>query len=190
VKENFVRIRIDDIPHEGRKVSFDLDLERINARVDLSRESQGSPTDLAPKLGFISSPLVEMSLTLEGSTVIVQGSVKARYRSLCARCAEDTEQSLETNIDLVLKPHSERSVLGEEEEDLNFGVYDGETVDCSSIAEEFLVLALPFTTLCSKDCKGLCPHCGTNLNLGSCECRKEAAGDPRLQVLRDLKLVQ
>ena len=38
--------------------------------------------------------------------------------------------------------------------------------------------------LCSEDCKGLCPRCGKNLNLGPCGCRKEP--DPRFAVLEQL----
>ena len=36
-------------------------------------------------------------------------------------------------------------------------------------------------TLCSEDCKGLCPRCGADLNLGPCSCKKETdtpAGGP------------
>ena len=38
--------------------------------------------------------------------------------------------------------------------------------------------------LCSEDCKGLCPRCGADLNLGPCSCKKEV--DPRLAVLAKL----
>ena len=39
-------------------------------------------------------------------------------------------------------------------------------------------------TLCSEDCKGLCPRCGANLNDGPCGCKREV--DPRLAVLAKL----
>ena len=38
--------------------------------------------------------------------------------------------------------------------------------------------------LCQDDCKGLCPHCGVNLNHGSCNCKPDT--DPRLAVLEQL----
>ena len=37
---------------------------------------------------------------------------------------------------------------------------------------------LPGRFLCSEDCKGLCPKCGADLNLGDCGCDKEDI-DPR-----------
>ena len=36
---------------------------------------------------------------------------------------------------------------------------------------EQFVLTLPMKPLCSDDCKGLCPVCGTNLNRGTCDCK-------------------
>jgi uncharacterized protein len=38
---------------------------------------------------------------------------------------------------------------------------------------------------CRPDCKGLCPHCGQDLNLGSCDCRDEFI-DPRWTGLQEL----
>jgi uncharacterized protein len=40
--------------------------------------------------------------------------------------------------------------------------------------------------LCREDCKGLCAQCGTNLNLGSCDCAP-VWEDPRLAGLKALK---
>ena len=39
-------------------------------------------------------------------------------------------------------------------------------------------------TLCSEDCKGLCPGCGVNLNREPCRCKKQV--DPRLAKLASL----
>jgi len=34
-----------------------------------------------------------------------------------------------------------------------------------------VLVSLPLKNLCREDCKGLCPHCGKNLNDGPCTCR-------------------
>ena len=39
--------------------------------------------------------------------------------------------------------------------------------------------------LCRPDCRGLCPHCGCDLNIEQCDCKDEQL-DPRLAVLGDL----
>jgi uncharacterized protein len=41
------------------------------------------------------------------------------------------------------------------------------------------------TALCREDCKGICPQCGKNLNLGPCDCKVENV-DPRLEILKQL----
>ena len=53
------------------------------------------------------------------------------------------------------------------------------------LVEEELILNLPSKNLCRKDCRGLCPKCGKNLNEGLCGCRSDTI-DPRLEVLRQL----
>ena len=52
------------------------------------------------------------------------------------------------------------------------------------LVTEDIFLSLPTKILCSEDCKGLCPKCGVNLNLGKCSCKKEI--DPRLAALKEL----
>ena len=36
------------------------------------------------------------------------------------------------------------------------------------VLREQVVLAVPVKVICRQDCKGLCPHCGKNLNLEQC----------------------
>ena len=57
-------------------------------------------------------------------------------------------------------------------------------VDLGDLARTMFILGMDTKTLCSEDCKGLCPGCGADLNLGPCSCKKEA--DPRLAVLAKL----
>jgi uncharacterized protein len=46
-------------------------------------------------------------------------------------------------------------------------------LDLSAQLRDLLILAYSGRHLCSDDCKGLCPTCGANLNLDSCECHAE-----------------
>ena len=60
---------------------------------------------------------------------------------------------------------------------------DGQ-VDAGELAREAFILEMDTKTLCPEDCKGLCPRCGADLNLGPCSCKKDV--DPRLAVLAKL----
>jgi len=185
-----VRVRIEDIPSEGKSLNFELACEPLNARIALDRARPEESSVPPPDYVFSSPPEVELSLSLEGSTVVVAGQVSGSFVSPCVRCTEEAKTELDLALDLILKPASNRKIPGADEEDLHFGIYDGEEVNCTEIAEEFLVLSLPFVVVCSENCKGLCPHCGKNLNLGLCGCKPEETGDPRLSVLRALKITQ
>src|SRR3989454_3951410 len=39
------------------------------------------------------------------------------------------------------------------------------------------ILAVPFSPQCRADCRGLCPQCGQDLNVGACACAPPP--DPR-----------
>ena len=72
------------------------------------------------------------------------------------------------------------------EEDLDVFPFDGEKIDLEPVFREQFVLAVPFAPLCREDCKGLCPHCGTNLNLEQCSC-SEPMEDPRWAALKEIR---
>ncbi|MDD6168654.1 MAG: DUF177 domain-containing protein, partial [Lachnospiraceae bacterium] len=43
----------------------------------------------------------------------------------------------------------------------------------------------PAKVLCKPDCKGICPKCGTNLNLETCDC-EQGELDPRMAAFQDV----
>jgi uncharacterized protein len=36
---------------------------------------------------------------------------------------------------------------------------------------QYKIMALPMKPVCRKDCAGLCPQCGRNLNYATCDCQ-------------------
>lgn len=59
------------------------------------------------------------------------------------------------------------------------------TLELDDVVITDILLSLPQKFLCRQDCKGLCPQCGSNLNLGDCACEKRQI-DPRLEKLKQL----
>ena len=90
-------------------------------------------------------------------------------------------------FDLRYLPQSENT--GEEreveEDDLSEAFYRDDQIDLGQLIEEQFYLALPMKPLCKADCKGLCPNCGTNLNVETCDCDVRWE-DPRLAGLKAL----
>lgn len=64
--------------------------------------------------------------------------------------------------------------------------YVGPEIDLTQAVVDQVVLALPLQPRCSDVCKGLCPRCGHDLNLGQCACADDR-GDPRFAALESLK---
>lgn len=59
------------------------------------------------------------------------------------------------------------------------------TLELDDILLSDIILSYPQKFLCREDCKGLCQHCGKNLNEGDCGCEEKAI-DPRLEILKQL----
>jgi len=59
-----------------------------------------------------------------------------------------------------------------------FIIDEHHVLDLTEAIRQYAVLALPMKPLCRKDCAGLCPNCGHNLNRGSCDCLAHEI-DPR-----------
>ena len=67
---------------------------------------------------------------------------------------------------------------------LERGRFDG--LFLADVLAEQVNLSLPMKVICRSDCRGLCPHCGANLNNEECRCEKHAS-DARLAPLARLK---
>ena len=72
------------------------------------------------------------------------------------------------------------------EADTEIGYYQGEGLLLEDVLKEQILLALPVKQLCRANCKGLCPQCGKNLNVESCNC-VTAMPDPRWSALEDIR---
>jgi uncharacterized protein len=120
----------------------------------------------------------------------VAGVLSTGFEILCARCLEPVESLVKREFDLLYRPAG--SDIGEDKEvelqdrDAAISYYEGEGLELAEIVREQLLLAIPIKTVCREECKGLCPHCGKNLNSGECECA-QAASDPRWEALKSLK---
>jgi uncharacterized protein len=123
----------------------------------------------------------------EGSALRVTGTLETRLRLTCSRCLEVFDLPVKARFDVTyspIVPGGDEVELGAR--DLTVCHLDGETVDLAEMVHEQVLLAVPMAPVCRPDCKGLCPHCGANLNQGACGCAQGAA-DPRFDVLRKLR---
>ncbi|MBB5058366.1 uncharacterized protein HDF16_003080 [Granulicella aggregans] len=112
----------------------------------------------------------------------------ANFEVLCARCLDPVPVPLSGNFDLIFRPASADAVSGERAitvDETEIGYYEESGLLLEDVVREQVLLSLPNRTLCTPDCKGLCPSCGQNLNSASCNCEK-APADPRWNALAGL----
>lgn len=170
-----MRISLKDIQESPRELSFD------QPTADLNRLFERGPVH---DFQFPEAAAGRLTCYRSGSELFFAGELTADIVGECARCAEDFEFRLVVPFAAVFVSRAEASA--DEDEDVDLYVYEGDEVDLTTLLQESILLALPTLPLCREDCRGLCPQCGNNRNLGSCECEVHQ-GDPRLAVLRDLK---
>ena len=87
--------------------------------------------------------------------IVADTRIKAEFGYLCTRCLEELssieERSYQFHFEI--DPQKEYIDLGEE-------------------MRQEIIMANPTRILCSKDCKGICPGCGVNLNKEQCQCKE------------------
>jgi uncharacterized protein len=139
---------------------------------------------VATALSHVDHEPVHAELRLESVVegVLVTGKVAAPVLLECARCLEEFSSRLSLDVcELYVGPAHEGPV-----EDDAYFVEDNE-IDLEAMLRDGIALELPLNPLCRPTCKGYCPHCGADLNAGTCDCKDDEI-DPRwaeLAVLRE-----
>ena len=115
-----------------------------------------------------------------GDNIYITTDVNATILVECRRCINPFEVDIATTLGLLFSIGDTSSETDEGDE----RYYDGETLDISEDVRRALVLEIPTWSLCSETCKGLCPQCGTNLNMTGCSC--EMTDEPSLPISNSL----
>jgi len=163
-----MKIRIPDIPDEG--LTLDIE-ESIDTNSVLSPVSARLRTEKA------------------GAEIMVKGDLRAEIKLICSRCLKEYNGKLTVSVDVVyhpvdeLKDEAHLNEVKSEELDLDF--YSGEEIDLLDLVKEQVELNIPMKPLCDDACKGICPKCGTDLNIRSCTCSVKDI-DPRFESLKKL----
>ncbi len=114
------------------------------------------------------------------------GIVTLNYRATavieynCDRCGKKTSKEEEYEFEHWLARELES---GDENDD--YILVPTGTIDMDELVMTDVTLEVPFQLLCREDCKGLCPMCGSDLNVKTCDCNKKQV-DPRLEKLKML----
>jgi uncharacterized protein len=125
----------------------------------------------------------------KGEQVELAGSLSAKVETLCARCLKPVTVPIATEFtERFVRAVSWRSEEQHElaREDLDLAVFEGQSIDLDQLVREEILLTTPTQVLCSEDCRGLCPTCGVDLNVKTCDCHSRQV-DLRWEKLKDLR---
>jgi uncharacterized protein len=114
-----------------------------------------------------------------GDGYVLRLRFSAQLSGPCMRCLQTAAPSFEADAREVSQP-------GEGEE-LESPYVDHGLLDLQGWARDALALALPAQILCRPDCAGLCPACGTDLNVAGRDHAHEREPDPRWSKLSELR---
>lgn len=130
--------------------------------------------------------------------LLIEGHVRGEVELTCSRCLKRFRAPLREAFRLVLEPAGSRvpadpegaQALAEDglylADDAETGWFRGQTLRLDRYLGEVLSLALPMQPVCREDCAGLCPRCGVDRNVESCNCA-ESRPDSPFAVLGKLK---
>jgi len=88
----------------------------------------------------------------------VDVAVRGRQQLVCGRCLEPFERPYSSSFHF------------------DYPVKDQVVLDVTDDVRQEVLLSYPLLVICKKECRGLCPACGKNLNEGSCSCNRTQSG--------------
>lgn len=160
-----LRLNVGFIVHQSVGFSRDFQFETSHIHLPPDLDVQDLSGD------------VRVTRTTEG--VLLQANFQGDIPIECSRCLDDFDITVHTDFaELYVFP----SHVDEETEfvlPLNY------QIELTNLIREYFLVSIPINPVCRPDCKGLCPVCGENLNLASCDCVVEST-DPRFDALREL----
>ncbi len=145
-------IDLRDIKRQGKdQIDFFFEYALDNSLIDL------------PNVTFSAPARINGTVTLTGEhSALIEGDIEFSLIGDCTRCLENASRVYTADF-------SEEYGLGTENESM----VKGDRIDFSPTIIETVMAFMPYNFLCSDDCLGLCPTCGTNLNLKNCNCNNK-----------------
>ena len=118
------------------------------------------------------------------------GKVETNLEFSCARCLEPVGHDVNWAFDLIYRPlgvDRRADEVGDHAKPTpRSAITRAKVLLLEDALREQVLLATPVRALCREDCKGLCPHCGCNLNVEQCHCEQHLS-DPRWEALNEIK---
>ena len=152
-----------------------LDIKELAVRKIRIRKSYAPGTLDFHSREFEQAGPLEVRATAEllDGQIRVFGHLHARLELVCARCLEPVMEEVSKDFDLSYRPAATLGKVEEiklKSEDTEIAFFQRDGLFLADILAEQVNLAISMKVICRSDCRGLCPHCGANLNSEECRC--------------------
>ena len=172
----------------------ELELHPIDFKEEFQPDAVDLGSDIRLKTPLQAAGRAELVEEHHGKHKIIQdirlrGEIATRLELTCARCLDPVERDVRRDFELLYRPlgaDAGRDELSVTDAEAEIGYYQGDGLLLEDVLREQVLLAVPLKIICRADCKGLCPHCGKNLNQEQCSCSAPAE-DPRWEGLREIR---
>jgi len=104
-------------------------------------------------VNFIKPIDVKAHVIKAGAEIFVDVLLETSAEYTCAKCLSKFEDIFRKRFDIVREVRS------------------AEIVELDDEIRQEIILDYPMKIICKAECKGLCPNCGQNLNVGDCDCK-------------------
>jgi uncharacterized protein len=163
---------------------------QFNVATLLREATGGSRRYVLEEAGAVCGGSVELIRT--PAAVLVRVRVDVTIAAACSRCLRDFSYPAALSFEEVF--HQQVDIRTgrrlEQPEDADaFLISPVHVIDISEAVRQYSELAAAIQPLCRSDCPGLCPVCGTDLSLASCDCDRSPP-DPRWEALTALQRSQ
>jgi uncharacterized protein len=143
----------------------------------------------AGECSFLAPLRIRLTVAREYDHIRVEGQVATTLGLSCARCLVEYRAEIASPFTIFFMK-STGTVQDEEvelaEQDLISATYEGDVIDFSEEIAAQIITAIPFKPLCSEECRGLCPSCGTDLNTAPCACGQDEV-NIKMSALKNFK---
>ncbi len=136
---------------------------------------------------FWGNVIVECKMDKSASQIILDCELAVQGKFVCDRCNELFDRELTAHFQLTYLFTKSHKVS--DEDNVFYLSPDVDKLVITKDVRDYSLLSIPMKNLCSPDCKGLCPHCGTNLNYSQCTCEIESVNpvwEPLLKIKNKL----
>ena len=122
-----------------------------------------------------------VKFTLTNFGILASVRATATLHLACARCLEPFTTTASVEFDAEYRPTIDvQSGLPSQtiHTDSEFFITPNHVIDLTEALREHLLLVEEIVPICRDDCRGLCPTCGTNLNVEQCGCAPAGEESP------------